>query len=191
MASPSPASVGQPVTLTATVTRSAGTAAPTGTVTFLYGSRVLNVANVGGSGVATYKASTNGLPVNTYGITAQYSGDTNYVGSTSPATSVSLEAAPTATALGASSNTVTPPASVTLTATVGRSASGAVGTPTGTVTFYYETFALGSAPLINGVATFTASSSGIGANTYAITAEYKGDSEDVTSVSTPVDVVVQ
>jgi len=191
VASPSPASVGQPVTLTATVTQSAGTAPPTGTVTFAYGSRVLKVATVTGAGVATYTASTNGLPVNTYGVTAKYSGDTNYVGSTSPSTAVSLQPAPTATTLGVSTDTVTPPASVTLTATVARSANGAIGTPTGTVTFYYETFALGSAPLVDGVATFTASSNGIAPNTYGITAKYKGDSDDVVSVSTPADVVVQ
>jgi len=102
-----------------------------------------------------------------------------------------LQPAPTATTLGVSTDTVTPPASVTLTATVARSANGAIGTPTGTVTFYYETFALGSAPLVDGVATFTASSNGIAPNTYGITAKYKGDSDDVVSVSTPADVVVQ
>jgi len=189
-ASPQGATVGQPVTLTATINKTSGMASPGGSVIFYYGSMALRNAPVN-SGVATYTASTNGLPVNNYGISAKYSGDSNYLASTSSTTTVALGAAPTATALALSSNSVTPPASVTLTATVTRTAAGVVGTPAKTVTFFYENFALGSATLNNGVATFAASSAGIPGGNYAITARYNGDSDDEQSTSTPVVVTVQ
>jgi uncharacterized repeat protein (TIGR03803 family) len=103
---------------------------------------------------------------------------------------VTVNAYPTTTTLAASPNPVTPPSSDTLTATVKRTGSSA--TPTGSVTFYYQTTALGSAKLNgSGVATLQASSSGITAGTYAITAKYSGDSSDAASNSSPVNVVVK
>jgi hypothetical protein len=59
------------------------------------------------------------------------------------------------------------------------------------VTFYYETIELGTAQVNgSGVATFTASSAGIGGGKYAITAKYGGDAGDVASTSTAVTVTV-
>jgi len=188
-ATPNPASVGQSVTLKATITGSGAT--PTGTVTFSYGSDVLHTATLSGA-AASFAASTNGLPPGTYAITAKYSGDTNY-NTSSGSNSVKLEESPTTTTLTASPTSVTPPASVTLTATVKRSASGASGTPTGSVTFY----ANGSDALVtvklnsSGVAAINASSSGYPAGKYAITAKYLGDSSDVASTSAAVDVTVK
>ena len=190
-ATPSSPTVGQPVTLSATISKSSGSAAITGSVTFSYGSRVLHVATVNSSGIATYTASTNGLPVGSYPITAAYSGDSNYVASTSTATTVPLGAAPTATALTASSTTVTPPATDTLTATVTRSATGAMGAPAGSVTFYWGSFSLGTARLNGGVATLSAGSGGVPAGEYPITAKYKDDSDDTESTSSAVTVTVQ
>ena len=93
----------------------------------------------------------------------------------------------TSTTLTASPNPVTPPASVTLTATVTGS-----GKPTGSVTFLYGSTTLGTAKLNSGgVATFAASSNGVPAGSYAITAKYSGDSENITSTSAPVAVTVQ
>jgi hypothetical protein len=79
-----------------------------------------------------------------------------------------------------------------LTATVKRSTSGATGTPTGTVTFYAGTTVIGTSSLnSSGVAAFTASTKGIGAGTYSVTAKYSGDANDTTSTSPSVSVVAQ
>jgi uncharacterized repeat protein (TIGR03803 family) len=97
---------------------------------------------------------------------------------------------PTKTTLTASPSTVTPPEQVALTAMVTRTGSSSV--PSGTVTFYYGTTSLGSAKLNgSGVATLEASSRGVPAGTYGITAKYGGDSADAGSTSTGVNVTVK
>jgi len=187
-ASPSCPSVGQSVILTAQIT--SGGLTPTGTVTFYYDSQVIRTATLS-NGVASVTASTNGLPPATYNITAKYSGDSTYY-PTSSTESVELGAAPTATTLTVSPTSVTPPGSVTLTATVDRSAAGALGTPTGSVTFYANgKYALATGKLdARGVATITASSKGYPANTYPITAKYLGDPSDSASTSSAVKVTL-
>jgi hypothetical protein len=78
---PTSISLGGSVTYSATVTSASGT--PTGTVTFTSGSKVLcttgQVANGAGSCIST------GAPAGTDAITATYSGDSNFAGSTSTA----------------------------------------------------------------------------------------------------------
>ena len=83
--------------------------------------------------------------------------------------------------LASSLNPSTFGASVTLTATV---TSGA----TGTVTFDDGATSLGTGTISSGVATLTTSSLAVG--THSITAQYGGDSNYNTSVSTPVSQVV-
>ena len=78
-----PAKFGATVTFTATVT-TAGTSAPTGTVTFDDGSTSIGtgtLATVGGNQVATLAIST--LTAGVHSITAVYGGDSNNAGSTS------------------------------------------------------------------------------------------------------------
>ncbi len=134
---PNPSSYGQAVTITATVTGAFG-GSPTGTVTFTDNdlpiagcSGVVLVAQTNGS-MATCQTST--LSVGTHaGITAPYSGDTNYNGSNSTlqpaqlvnkaATTIVLTSAPNPSIYGQP---------VTITAT----ATGAFGgSPTGTINF--------------------------------------------------------
>ncbi len=81
------ANTGAPVTLTAQVASTAGT--PTGTVTFLDGSTVLGTAPVGQGGSATLTLST--LPTGLLTLTATYSGDVNFVASTSTAKLTQIE----------------------------------------------------------------------------------------------------
>ncbi|HUA14746.1 MAG TPA: FG-GAP-like repeat-containing protein [Verrucomicrobiae bacterium] len=78
---PNPANVGQSVTLTATVTpTTSGT--PTGTVNFFDGSTQIGNSSLN-DGVATFSTST--LAAGSHSVTAVYSGDDNYNGSTSSA----------------------------------------------------------------------------------------------------------
>jgi hypothetical protein len=76
--------------------------------------------------------------------------------------------------------------SLTMTATV---ASSTTGTPTGTVSFYASSSssALGSAPVVNGVATYTAPSFPAGG--FTLSAQYSGDTNFSASTSTGVPVL--
>lgn len=76
-----------PVTLTAVITPNQGTAAPTGSVSFLDGS-----ASLGSSALASGSASltTSTLSIGTHSITAQYQGDSTFSGSTSSASKVDV-----------------------------------------------------------------------------------------------------
>jgi uncharacterized repeat protein (TIGR03803 family) len=77
--SPNPSTVGQDVTFTATITAANGQTPNDGTVTFKYGTTVLATANVS-NGVAEFDTTT--LPVGKDTITATYSGDSAFEGST-------------------------------------------------------------------------------------------------------------
>jgi len=87
------------------------------------------------------------------------------------ATTTTISATPTSTTVGNS---------VTLSATV----TGANGTPTGTVKFYYTTDLLDIATLSAGKGTFTASTNGLPAGTYGVSATYSGDANNLASSTT-------
>lgn len=72
--SPNPASLGQPVTLTANVSP-APTGASLGTVTFFNGATLLGTGNVNANGVANLTFA--GLPAGALHLTAAYSGNTS------------------------------------------------------------------------------------------------------------------
>jgi len=165
--SPSLASVtvGQNVTLTATISTSSSGIAPTGTVTFSAGGTTLGTGPVNGSpasglngnspqpasGTATLQTSfsTSGAK----SITATYSGDTTY-NSVGPAaaTTVTVNAGSQAssTVVTSSVTSIASGSSITLTATVTGTSGGTA--PTGSVQFMNGTSPLGTA------ATCTASS---------------------------------
>jgi hypothetical protein len=188
-ASPNPAGIGQAVTVTATVTGEGAGGTPTGTATYYYEGQPLGSATLK-SGVATFQAGTVGLPPGIYPVTASYSGDANFTAATSEPYNVTLVPAATTTVVTATPSIVTPAGDVTLTATVARAAG--EGFPTGMVTFLYRTMSLGTAPLNGkGVATLSASTSGIPAGSYAVTARYGGDSADAASKSSAVTVTVK
>ena len=171
----------QTVTFTATVTSNT-TGVPTGNVTFMNGATLLSTVPLNGSGVASLSVA---LPLGQNSVTAVYSGDPNFNGSTGnwgdlvqkAVTTVNLTA-PNAANLNQS---------VTFTATV---AAGALGTPTGTVTFMDGgTTQVGSSSLnASGGAMFSTSS--LTAGTHNITAVYSGDSNysSITSSQQSVDV---
>ena len=87
LAAPSVQALGQPVTLTATVTTLTPVAgSPVGTVTFTWGTTVLGSAQLNASGVAVL--TTTVLPLGPQSIVATYGGSSNFIGSASSAASV-------------------------------------------------------------------------------------------------------
>jgi hypothetical protein len=181
VAAPNPAVVGSAITFTATVTTNPAGGSPTGAVIFTAvgsaGNIALGTANlVAGAAVVTNST----LPVGTYQITAAYAGDANDAAS-SGTTSEIVGLIPTTTDLSAA----TVNGQTTLVAVVQN--NGVAGpTPTGTVTFYNGTNAIGTATLdANGVASITPN---LPAGTNTITATYGGDTNHSPSTSGSVSV---
>jgi parallel beta-helix repeat protein len=163
-----PSNVGDAVTFTATVNPSnGGTGTPTGSVTFNDGTSLLGTGTLV-NGVATWSTST--LTAGSHSITAVYSGDTNFSGSTSPPLTQNVRTTTTLT-LTSLPNPSVSGQTVTLTATLAWSGP---GTPTGNIGFMGPTGSVGGASLNSqGYATVTTSTLGLGSN--SITATYNGD----------------
>lgn len=172
--SPNPSTVGQTVTLTATVNSSGAT----GSVTFYDGANSLGTISLSG-GVASLPVST--LSVGTHTLTATYSGDGTYAGSSSSPVSQVVQSAPktnTTTTLSSSPNPAGRRQTVTFTATV--SPSGA----TGTVQFLDGSSVIGSGTLSGGKASFATSK--LSPGTHSMTAHYLGDNNYNASTSAPL-----
>lgn len=181
---PTIASLGQLVTLSATVTTSGGIT-PTGTITFANGSTTLGTASLNSSGTASF--ATSALAVGSYNVTASYSGDSNYALGSSVAVPLAVNALATTTTLTASASQPLAGQSVILTAAAFASSGGA--TPTGTITFYNGATVLGSAPANNsGIATLSTTFASAG--TYNLTAQYGGDGDHLVSVSSTFSISV-
>ena len=180
---------GASITFTATVTPAAGSSgAPTGTVHFFNGTASLGTGTVT-AGVATLTTTT--LPAGSDSITAVYSGDTNFSGSTSAALIITVNgvSAPvaTTTVLSASATSAVTGTSITFTAQV-TPASGTV-VPTGSVTFKDGTTTLGSGALDGtGKATYSTATLAVGAHN--ITAAYAGTAAFSTSTSSAVTITI-
>jgi large repetitive protein len=200
------------VTFTDTVTPVApGGGTPTGSVTYYNGTVVLGMGTLVSPGVWSF--STAGLPINSapgYSITAVYSGDGNFVGSTSAAIDQVVNKSTTigGTIVSSLSQAYFGEA-VTLTANFSATPAGSAPM-TGTVDFYDGTTFLGSAPLtatgasgvqadfvtadapsptVSGAASLSTSSLSLGEHT--ITAIYSGDANYAGATSeAPVSVNV-
>ena len=148
---------GQSVTFTATVTPVApGAGAPTGTLTFYSGATPIGTADLAG-GPDAASITLSGLDAGPHSITAVYSGDPDFVTSTSAAIGEVISPAATTTRLTTSGLPTVYGQPETLVATVAVVAPG-VGTPTGSVNFFAGTTSVGSAPLVDGVATLQTTS---------------------------------
>jgi CSLREA domain-containing protein len=178
-----PSTYGQAITFTATVTTSAvGLGTPIGSITFTIDSLSVNVP-LDANGQAVYVTTT--LSAGHHPITATYSGDVNHHGSTSNMLDQVVSKANSTTAIMSLLNPSTYGQSVTFTATV----TSAVGTPSGSVQFYADGVALGSAiALSNGQASLSTAALAVG--THPITATYSGDANHNSSTSNTVDQVV-
>ena len=183
---PSPARVGDPVEFDVAVRADQGAIGfPTGTVTLMEGLTVIAaMASLGG---ATFHIDN--LPAGIHVISAVYSGDANFTGSTSNAVTKEIKV-PTVHSL--TSLTITPREShflefVTLTASV-CCGPGPLGTPTGFVTFVEGTTIVGGGPLINQVATFRAT---LPIGTHLLKAIYEGDATFIGSTSGAAQAIVR
>jgi hypothetical protein len=127
VSSANPAIYGQPVTFTATISAMApSTGTPTGSVQFsVNGSAVGSLVTPNSSGQATYTPST--LPIGTTTISAVYSGDSNFIGSTATALSQTVNKASQTITFTAPTSPVTYGVSpITLVATGGASGNAVV-----------------------------------------------------------------
>jgi len=184
--SPNPSSLGQAVTLTATVAPVApGTGVPTGTVTFRDGDTTIGTATLDATGSASIIIST--FTAASHSLTAAYGGGGNFLASTSAAVTQVVNGA-TTTTLTTSPNPSTVGQAVTLTATVAAVAP-ATGVPTGTVTFKDGATAIGTATLgATGSTSITVSTFARGS--HSLTAVYGGSPDFQTSTSAAVTQVV-
>jgi hypothetical protein len=119
-------------------------------------------------------------------VTAQYLGDSNYLGSTSAVNTFAVVLAATTTTVSVSNASQAAFESVTLKAVVAVSSPGA-GTASGTVDFFANGSSLGTATLSGGQATLSIV---LPAAINSITAQYSGSSLLQSSASTPVTVTV-
>jgi hypothetical protein len=167
-----PATYGQSVTITATVTPPAGTTA-SGSVTFLDGTTTLGTVTL--SSNSAQLAVT--LLAGSHSITASYGGNGNLAASTSSALAETVNQAATTISISSNLNPSTSGQVVTFTATI----QAAVGSPTGTIGFYDGSTQIGSSTVSANVAQFGTGTLPTGAN--SITARYGGDTNFVASNS--------
>ncbi len=189
--SPNPPPPGGVVTLTADLgaTGSAlGVGNPTGTVQFLDNGTVLGTSSVNTS-VATL--NTTLAAGKTHSLTAVYSGDSSWAGSTSPAVAVSVGTAATTTTLTLSPNPPVAGSSVTLIAGISTGSTTGLAAPTGTVKFLDNGAVIGAGSVSVGAgnannATYTTTlAPGV---THSLTAVYSGDTNWTGSISPAVSV---
>ncbi|WP_005034643.1 Ig-like domain repeat protein [Holophaga foetida] len=180
--------VGASVTLTATI---AG-ATPSGIVSFYAGSLFLGSARVSGG---TAALATMAIPGGSQSLTALYSGDGGNSSSLSavktltvtPATatvtlsSSSPTSSSSSTGTGSSSPTAQQGTPVVLTAKVTGSTA---LRPSGTMTFYNGSTVLGTASVVNGMASLTVSNLPVGPD--SLKAVYGGDASNLTCTSAVV-----
>ncbi len=165
-----PSAFGQTVTLTATVSP----ANATGTVQFNDGNINLGSPVALSNGRATL--TTSSLSVGVHSITGVYSGDANFLGSTSSPLTQTVSQAGTSTILTSDIDPSNVGQSVTFIAAVTPASA------TGAVQFNDGNSNLGSPVVLsNGTATFATSS--LTAGTHNITASYSGDSNYLSGAS--------
>jgi ELWxxDGT repeat protein len=176
---PDPSVFGQVVSFTvAVIALAPSQGTPTGTVTFLDGTKTIGSVTLNSTGRATF--TTASLSLGNHAINANYSGTGTFLASADTNFGETVQKAATTTTVAASANQAVVGTTITFTATLQPTAPGA-GTPTGTVTFKDNTTVLGTAMLTSGQATFTTSALAVG--THAINARYGGDTNFLTSFS--------
>jgi hypothetical protein len=172
-----PAISGQNLTFTTTISvPSPGAGTPSGTVQFVIdGANAGNPVKVNSAGgVATAAFSSSSLAVGIHTITASYSGDSSFTGSTATAITLTVNRAMSSTLVLSSASPSVYGQDVTFTAQVSPLPPGA-GTPTGMVQFLIDGASFGSpVSLVGGVAT-SGTVSGLTVGNHTIQAVYSSD----------------
>jgi hypothetical protein len=176
--------VGGTVTLVATVSRPAGyTGVPSGQVNFYQGAVLLGSAALDGTGKATFRKSTSGIALGSYGVVAKYAGDTSDSASASSALTVEVTKAETEVTMTAQINPVTKGSPISIATTVTHACC-STAPPSGTVTFLMGTQTLNTLKLSSGSVTLSVSTANIAPGTYDVVAKYSGDATNQPSTST-------
>ena len=178
-ASPSPAAIGESVTLTANVS------APKGKVQFFDGTTLLGTKTTSN---ATASLATTKLAVGSHSITIAFTATGSSTVQTSDAITEVVDAATTSVALTSSANPSWIGQSVTFKASASRVAPALGKVSGGTVSFYDDGVLLGSKALGGGSASFVTKTLSVGSHT--ITAVYTGSSTDTGASSNEVTQVV-
>jgi hypothetical protein len=157
----------QAVTFAASIS-SSGPGTPTGTMEFKDGMQTLASVTLSSTGQATY--TTVALAIGSHSISAFYSGDANFSGSTSSVLTQNVNQAGSTISLGSSTSAAVYSQPITFTTVVTVQNGGAA---TGTVTFKDGSTPLGNVPLSGNTARITLNALAIGS--HFITAVYSGD----------------
>jgi autotransporter-associated beta strand protein len=179
-ATANPAPLGQSVTFAAMVTPMAG-GSPTGAVSFFDGGVFLGVATVTG-GVATF--TTSDLAIGSHSITATYSGDPNFIISTSAGLSETITQVFSAVGIEAFQGPTAFGDTVTFGAYVGL-ANGNNSLATGTLTFFDGNSVIGTVPYQGQLTTFSTSS--LAPGDHQISVSYSGNGQVLASHSIAID----
>lgn len=156
---------------------------PTGIVALIVDGHPVQSTSLGTSGSATL--SDTMLVAGSHLISVQYMGDATYAATTSVGmTQIVVPSVQVNTALGLTSDTSTLVLGENAVLTASITPAGA----TGRITFYDATSVIGSAPLNNGVATFSVSTLSVGS--HSLSSKYDGDSAFAPSSSSSLTVVV-
>lgn len=194
LVSPSSATVGATFQVTAKVSAGGDRlgAAPTGTFTVSVGETVLGTATVSAQGSSeTITATTSGLAAGSNLLTITYSGDANYLSSTSTPASIELlgsTLATSVTSVSVTPSTVAPNAAIQLAAAV---SSVSAPVPEGIVSYLMDGHAFGSTELlVAGKASETVALNDLAPGMHNITAVYSGDPQHQASISSPATLTV-
>jgi hypothetical protein len=174
-----PSEFAQPVTFTATIT---ATGSPTGTVIFKDGTTAIGSGTVINKVASFTRSSTSPLTIASHTITATYSGDAAFAGSTSNAVLQVVNKATTTLTLSGNPNPSALGGAVTFASSV--TAAPAAGPPTGTVSFFNGGTAItGCVNVVvqSGLASCTTSTLTVGS--HVITSNYSGDTNFKPSAS--------
>jgi hypothetical protein len=195
--SASTVAIGGTITLKALVaTTSFGYLAPSGTITFYAGSTPLGTSTVVGStnpttyqqqGAATLTVAVPPLPIGTNAITAQYSGDTNYLASVSSPITLQITNStltPTSTYVFPTPYTVNPGSSILYTAIITPSSP----SPTGTVQFVVDGQDVGTPQTVvpGGFSALQTTVAGLAIGPHTLTCVYSGDTTNYQSSNSQV-----
>jgi hypothetical protein len=186
--SASPSFFSQNVTITATVGATGAT--PQGTVTFKDGGAILStvpLTTVAGQQQAALNVSS--LGIGSHQITAEFTPVVGFLASSAGFTQV-VQTIPTSIGLTVGPTTVNAGGGVTITARIAFPANllTSAVTPTGTVTFFSNGTAIGTAPA--GAQPVSITTTTLPTGTDAITAAYGGDTSFGGSTSSPINVTV-